>query len=235
MSLSFVTVDSKYCDFLRKADPCIPYTANQKEKRPFVGVLLSINDKEYYAPLTSPKPKHLSMKNSVDFVKIDQGKLGAINFNNMIPIHSDCLKKVDLSILPNDSKSDKDYKMLLGDQLDWCNKNKDFIINKAVKLHAIISQDKAHDSLKKRCCNFPVVEKQYVEYRKISQLSKLPQIEDKQNSAIAAPILNTEKAAPILNTEKRSLSDILKSATEQIKESKLDINPLPTATKDNER
>ena len=53
------------------------------ELRPFVGVLLEINKCKYFAPLSSPKPKHIKMKNQVDFYKIDSGKLGAINLNNM--------------------------------------------------------------------------------------------------------------------------------------------------------
>jgi hypothetical protein len=34
------------------------------------------------------------MKNQLDFLKINGGLWGAINFNNMIPIQSPCLTKV---------------------------------------------------------------------------------------------------------------------------------------------
>lgn len=37
-------------------------------------------------PLSSPKEKHKNMKNSIDFLKLDEEKQGKINFNNMIPI-----------------------------------------------------------------------------------------------------------------------------------------------------
>lgn len=37
-------------------------------------------------PLLSPKEKHKNMKNSIDFLKLDEEKQGKINFNNMIPI-----------------------------------------------------------------------------------------------------------------------------------------------------
>jgi protein AbiQ len=63
MSLSFFSVDTAYCEFLRKSDPCVPYTSDKKEKRPFVGIVFTINETGYYAPLTSPKQKHLKMKN----------------------------------------------------------------------------------------------------------------------------------------------------------------------------
>lgn len=105
MKFSFYRADALYCDYLRKSDPCVPYTMDQKEARPFIGIVLTLNDYDYYAPLTSPKPKHLHMKNQVDFLKINGGVWGAINFNNMIPIHSDQLEHIDIRILPTDDKA----------------------------------------------------------------------------------------------------------------------------------
>ena len=83
----------------------------KKRSRPFIGIVLTLNDYDYYAPLTSPKPKHLHMKNQVDFLKINGGVWGAINFNNMIPIHSDQLEHIDIRILPTDDKATVDYKI----------------------------------------------------------------------------------------------------------------------------
>ena len=74
MNFSFYTVDPAYCDYLRKTDPRVPYTMDKKSIRPFVGIVLTVNDFHYYAPLTSPKPKHLHMKNQIDFLKINKGK-----------------------------------------------------------------------------------------------------------------------------------------------------------------
>ena len=117
MAFSFYTVDAKYCSFLREADPCVPYTMERKELRPFVGIVFSINAFRYYAPLTSPKPKHRSMKNQIDFMKIKEGEWGAINFNNMIPVHESCLHKVEMKILSSDSIAEIAYKNLLSNQL----------------------------------------------------------------------------------------------------------------------
>ena len=71
---------------MRKYDNKVAYNKFEKELRPFIGVLFTINECEYFAPLSSPKPKYLKMKNTIDFFKIDGDKLGAINFNNMIPV-----------------------------------------------------------------------------------------------------------------------------------------------------
>ena len=162
--------DAGYCDYLRKVDPCVPNMQDDKASRPFVGVLLTVGSINYFAPLTSPKPKHKTMKNQIDFQKIKNGELGAINLNNMIPIHPYCLTVVDMNILESDDKAEKDYKNLLVNQLSWCNSNKDEILNKATRLYKMITTGKAWPELAKRCCNFSIDEKQYQKYCALHRL-----------------------------------------------------------------
>ncbi|MDR3076940.1 MAG: type III toxin-antitoxin system ToxN/AbiQ family toxin [Synergistaceae bacterium] len=171
MNLSFFRADAAYCDFLRQADPCVPYVSGNKGTRPFVGILLTVNGMRYYAPLTSPKSKHLSMKNQLDFMKINGGAWGAINFNNMIPIHPDCLAPVDLKISPADTKGDADYKNLLTNQLSWCNSHKNQIIKQSEKLYGLISKGSARPELSKRCCDFKTCERQYRIYCELHGLN----------------------------------------------------------------
>ena len=164
MNLRFYRADAGYCDFLRKADPCVPYIQDDKEMRPYVGIVLTVGGLDYFAPLSSPKPKHMSMKNQTDFMKINGGKWGAINFNNMIPIHPSCLTVVEMKILPTDDKAEIDYKNLLVNQLSWCNSNKAGIYSRAAKLYQMIVTKKAWPELAKRCCYFPADEEQYRKY-----------------------------------------------------------------------
>jgi len=164
MNLKFYRAEARYCDFLRQADPCVPYIQDDKKTRPFVGVLLMVEDIDYFAPLTSPKPKHKTMKNQVDFIKINGGEWGAINLNNMIPIHRSCLIAVDMNILESDDKAEQDYKNLLSNQLSWCNSNKTGILRRAEKLYQMIVSKKARPELSRRCCNYLIDEEQYRKY-----------------------------------------------------------------------
>ena len=164
MNLKFYQADAEYCEFLRQVDPCVPYIQDNKNTRPFVGVLLTVSGFDYFAPLTSPKPKHKSMKNQEDFMKINNGEWGAINFNNMIPIHPSCLAAVDMKICVTDSKTEIDYKNLLANQLSWCNSNKVRILTRAEKLYRMIVTKRARPELARRCCNFTVDEEQYRKY-----------------------------------------------------------------------
>ena len=167
MRFSFYRVSADYCDFLRKVDPCVPYTGDQKSMRPFVGIVLSVNHFQYYVPLTSPKPKHLHMKNQMDFLKIKGGEWGAINFNNMIPVPQSCLHKVELKILETDSKPEKDYKNLLSNQLSWCNSHRDIILHQVGKLYAAVTEGSARKTLADRCCSFLRVEQQCLLYERL--------------------------------------------------------------------
>ena len=42
-SFKIVKVDSKYCDYLRQFDDRVMYNMNEKELRPFVGILFKVN------------------------------------------------------------------------------------------------------------------------------------------------------------------------------------------------
>ncbi len=173
MNFSFYMVDADYCDFLRETDPCVPYTMDRKSARPFVGIVLFVNQFNYYAPLTSPKPKHLQMKSQIDFLKIKNGEWGAINFNNMIPVPAICLKKIEVKIYETDLKQDIDYKNLLSNQLSWCNSHKDTILRQAGKLYDIIVQGKGWGTLVGRCCSFLLDEQQCQVYEQEKLQTKL--------------------------------------------------------------
>ena len=180
MGFSFFKADALYCDFLRKEDPRVPYVMDEKSTRPFVGIVLSVNGFHYYAPLTSPKRKHLKMKSQIDFLKIKRGEWGAINLNNMIPVPPECLQKVELAILETDSKVDIAYKYLLRNQLSWCNANRDMILKQARKLYRMVIDGRAWESLASRCCNFALDEQRCAAYCREHSLSSGECVSDRR-------------------------------------------------------
>ncbi len=161
MKLDFFTVESKYIVYLQSFDKRVPHSSKLKSNRPFVGVILTVNNINYFAPLSSPKLKHLKMKNQKDFLKIDGGKLGAINFNNMIPIADGNYKKIIIQDI-----EDLQYKKLLENQLTWCNKNKELIIKKANILYKLITNSSKDNILKNRTCDFIKLEEASNNYNK---------------------------------------------------------------------
>ena len=155
--LRIVKIDSNYCNYLREYDKRVIYNMGEKELRPFVGILFKINDLEYFAPLSSPKPKHLKMKNSIDFFKIKDGELGAVNFNNMIPVNKKDYSFLDLDNKPKNVAEIK-YQKLLKEQINWLNENYIQVKNKSYKLYNLYKNDKLGSNIKSRCCNFTLLE-----------------------------------------------------------------------------
>ena len=162
--LGLYTMDVNYVAELAKVDNKVMSVSPQqhKERRPFVGVVVICNNKEYCIPLTSPKPKHATMKNDKDFMKLsdkDGNPLGAMNFNDMIPVDKRLIKIINVNPSPTDTPQDTAYKNLLQKQLIWCNDNKDIILKRADKLYKIITETPEKiPKLAKRCCDFKKLE-----------------------------------------------------------------------------
>ncbi len=164
-NLKLVKVDTKYCDYLRKFDKRVVYNKHSKELRPFVGILFTIDECLYFAPLSSPKKKHIKMKNTIDFYKIDNGKLGAVNFNNMIPVKEEYYDVILLYKDTIDAEEQK-YQELLKDQFNWLNEHYNQIKNISKKLYDLYNNNKLPSAIKERCCNFKLLEDKCLEYNK---------------------------------------------------------------------
>jgi len=162
-NFKIVKVDYKYCDYLRQFDNKVSYNAGSKEMRPFIGILFVVNGCEYFAPLSSPKAKHIHMKNNVDIVKIDNGRYGVVNFNNMIPVTASNYELFDLNAIPRDTYELK-WQNLLKSQLLWLNKNIKDVKGKAFKLYEMYKNGRLDERIKSRCCNFILLEEKCNEY-----------------------------------------------------------------------
>ena len=160
--MKFYHIKDTYINFLRKYDEKVP--ENKNESRPYVGIVLTIGDIEYYAPFSSPKPKHKKMRNTKDFRKIGGGLYGAINFNNMIPVVESALIYIDIK-----SIDDVKYRSLLLNQYRSIVSDADKIKENASELYSLIQKDDTELSvyeqkIKSRCCNLSVLEKVFRQY-----------------------------------------------------------------------
>lgn len=161
--MRFYNIKDDYIKYLRTFDEKV--ALNKKETRPYVGVVLEIAGIKYYAPFTSPKPKHQKMKNGKDFRKINNGVYGAINFNNMIPVLDSEVVLINIENIP-----DEKYKRLLQNQYKSIKADIEGIQRTAEKLHTLVLTDDNKLSnfdklVKARCCNLGLLEDIYKKYR----------------------------------------------------------------------
>lgn len=154
--LRIYKIKDDYIQFLRQFDSeNVKY--NKDGKRPYIGVVMIVNEIKYFAPMASPKPKHLKMKDNIDFIKIYKGRKGVINLNNMIPVVDEAI--IEYNIL---DEADESYRNLLFDQLSFINKNKEKIISKANKLYQKVTNHNTF--LNKRCAKFKLLEEKSILY-----------------------------------------------------------------------
>ena len=150
-TLKIYYLDEGYINYLRKFDTKVAY--NKDTTRPYIGIVYTFDGLNYFAPLSSPKKKHQLMSNkAIDVFKIDDGKLGIVNINNMIPTPIECISEV----LPK--VNDEKYKILIEDQTTYINDNKSKLFSKIKKFKMQYDKNFLPINVRERCCDFKLLE-----------------------------------------------------------------------------
>ena len=82
-NLKIYRVDDKYIYYLHSKDAKVQY--NKKARRPYVGIVFSFAEFEYFVPMESPKENHSKIKSGKHILKLKNGDYGMLGLNNMIP------------------------------------------------------------------------------------------------------------------------------------------------------
>lgn len=134
-NLKLYRINDKYIRFLHGVDSKVQF--NKNAKRPYVGVVFSFAGYNYFVPMESPKANHANIKAGKHIIKLKNGELGILGFNNMIPVHKDALIEFDIN-----SEKDIKYKNLLQRQIYYCNRNKADILNHAQMTYFDVTTNK---------------------------------------------------------------------------------------------
>ena len=166
--LNLYRIDMKYIRNLHNVDNRVSSVSPQigKQHRIYVGIVVICNERKYLIPLSHPVEKHKRMNPRADFDKIinkDGKLLGVLNYNLMIPVEEHQLLKVDLKADKDDSVGEKYYKQLCIDELNWCRKHADVIINKANCLYKLCTGESNYKG-KTRCLDFKRLESECEKY-----------------------------------------------------------------------
>lgn len=160
--LNLYRIDMKYIRNLHNVDDWVSSVSPQigKQHRIYVGTVVVCNEHKYLIPLSHPVEKHKKMSPRAAFDKIfdKKGKLiGVLNYNLMIPVEDKQIVKVNLKD-ERDTTAEKHYKQLCIDELTWCRKNTETIINKANCLYNLCIGESNYKG-KDRCLDFVKLEK----------------------------------------------------------------------------
>lgn len=157
--LLFYEIDGKYIEFLSQFSEHLFHNARitQKYSRKYIGIVFEINELKYFAPLSSFKPKHKRLNESVDFIKV--GDMAVINLNNMFPVPE------GVAVLKNpNTESNLQYRTLLNNEIRIIKQKTELIIQnaKAVYNHKLTNDGKS--KLSQRCNDFKLLEAKCREY-----------------------------------------------------------------------
>jgi len=125
-----------------------------------VGVVLKVGGYNYFVPMESPKPGHEKIKPGKHIIKLDDGRMGLLGFNNMLPVHKDALIEFDINAEP-----DEKYRELLRRQAALCNRMKADIMDHASKTYFDVVNG-SNKFLVKISCDFKTLESACKSYKK---------------------------------------------------------------------
>ena len=172
------TINKDYISFLKNYDSRIPNIDYGKNGyKPFFSPLFEKDGLVYVTQISSKKPRHLKMKESIDFVKIfdktNKKLISVINLNYMFPVPKSEIIEVKYKNIDNfrtfSSLDEKNkYINLLKYEMKVIN-NKN-IQAQALKVYNSVNTD---SFLKNRSLSFLLLEEKAIEYSKEKQYNCL--------------------------------------------------------------
>ena len=160
-NIKFYQVTNDYIDYLLPYAPHLFQNKKQgqKNERKYIGIVLQINDVDYFAPLSSFKPKHQQMKEMLDFIKVKN--YAVINLNNMFPVPKAEYTYVDISM-----EKDHRYRALLQSEYRFIKSIQEKIRKNALAVYKHKLDKRNSTGLAKRCNDFKALESACKEYKK---------------------------------------------------------------------
>lgn len=159
-NIQFYEINKKYVDYLVPYAPHLFHNSQkgQANERKYIGIVMQINGMDYFAPLSSFKPKHTKMKEGLDFIKVQS--YAVINLNNMFPVPPSESSYVNFGAI-----KDTRYKSLLLAEYRYIKSIQEKIRKNAIALykHKLANGDET--SLAKRCNDFTLLETMCAKYK----------------------------------------------------------------------
>lgn len=161
--LLFYTIDKNYIKYLSQFETHVSYNKEEiGHSRPYLGIVLTIENYEYFVPLYSYKEHYKKYKNNPSFFFICDKKdkpLAIIKFSAMIPvpIQSNITKLLEYS------KQDKKYQDLISAEYRYVNSRKEELYKRANKMYKEVTKHK-NTFFKSIACNFKLLEEKSLEY-----------------------------------------------------------------------
>jgi protein AbiQ len=157
-NLKFYEIGADYINYLLGMDKRVPrvdYSGVSPHNKFLCGIVLTVGEHEYFAPISSFK---IPQKTNV-IIKDGKGRpISSIRFSFMIPVPKGVATLKDI-----DNEPSPKYKRLLEEEIRFCNKNVNAIYRQARFVYNSVVVKKDAQMIQ-NCCDFKLLEKACVEY-----------------------------------------------------------------------
>lgn len=131
-SFALYRINPQYLQYLQQLDHRVPkHCAGNQE---LVGVVVTVNNRNYFAPLTTPKLKHANLRDSnptIFKIMDNHQHLGSVLLNNMIPVTFSQISSISFDQLP-----DLNFRNLMLKDYQLLKSNRDLVTKKAQQLYS---------------------------------------------------------------------------------------------------
>ena len=182
--LKLYNVSDDYVDYLKQYDHRVFSSKedDRNKERKYLGVVLNINNCDYFVPLSSPKESDYKLVDNIKTIRKDiipiirivvknsKGKdelKGTLKFSNMIPVPSIALINYDVN-----SEKDELYKILVLKEIDFINSNSNR--DKIIKNAKVIYNQKVNNwdiGYIKQTVDFKLLEQKSMEYASLFEVA----------------------------------------------------------------
>lgn len=171
-NLNFYKINETYIEALQSIDSDVRISTGEKRTRPYIGVVLTIQDRLFFAPLSSPaKFPNILNSNDLKIAKakksnIEKRRLSIKVINNkhvhlcnviigkIIPVPSSQISEISINdLLSSTISSERKYGDLLQKEYYAINAMKDTIYDKALRIYTKSTTNTLPKHNKTHCVN----------------------------------------------------------------------------------
>ena len=161
--LLFYVVNKNYIQYLSDFDKHVSHNKDEiGHSRPYLGIVLKIEDYNYFVPLYSYKEQYKKYKNNSSFFFVNDKwnrPLAIIKFSAMIPVPT----SLNVIKILEYNMQEKKYRDLISAEYRYINSHKKEIYKRANKMYTAVTKHK-NNFLKTIACDFKLLEEKCLEY-----------------------------------------------------------------------
>ena len=158
-TLKFYDVDINYTNYLKRYEPKIPNINYHTNNKFLCGIVLNIQQCNYYVPVS-----HITKRFKSSFIILDNGQpISSLRFSFMFPCPNQQITEKTFENYDTDK-----YIRLLDKELKYCNLHYQQILSKANLIYNYSKN--SYNREKYNLCNFALLEQKCIEYQQNNEI-----------------------------------------------------------------